>query len=41
MFDSGQIIADATENKELWYKAEMTYRQFASISHKWTQNHDT
>lgn len=34
MFDFGQIIADSQENQELWFRAEMTHRQFASLSHK-------
>lgn len=34
MFDFGQILVDAQENQELWYRAEMTHRQFASLSHK-------
>jgi uncharacterized protein (UPF0332 family) len=29
-----QILVDARENQELWFRAEMTHRQFASISHK-------
>lgn len=34
MFDFGQILVDAQENQELWFRAEMTHRQFASLSHK-------
>jgi hypothetical protein len=34
MYNFGQILADAQENQELWFKAEMTHRQFASLSHK-------
>lgn len=34
MFDFGQLLVDAQENQELWFKAEMTHRQFASLSHK-------
>jgi uncharacterized protein (UPF0332 family) len=34
MFDFGQLLVDAQENQELWYRAEMTHRQFASLSHK-------
>jgi hypothetical protein len=34
MFDFGQILVDAQENRELWFRAEMTHRQFASLSHK-------
>lgn len=34
MFDFGQLLAEAHENEELWFRAEMTHRQFASLSHK-------
>jgi uncharacterized protein (UPF0332 family) len=34
MFDFGQLLVDAEENQELWFRAEMTHRQFASLSHK-------
>lgn len=34
MFDFGQLLVDAQENQELWFRAEMTHRQFASLSHK-------
>jgi hypothetical protein len=34
MFDFGQLLAEAQENEELWFRAEMTHRQFASLSHK-------
>lgn len=34
MFDFGQILVEAQENHELWFRAEMTHRQFASLSYK-------
>ena len=34
MFDFGQLLVDAQENQGLWFRAEMTHRQFASLSHK-------
>lgn len=34
MFDFGQLLAEAQENEGLWFRAEMTHRQFASLSHK-------
>jgi uncharacterized protein (UPF0332 family) len=34
MFDLGRPLIDERENQELWFKAEMTHRQFASLSHK-------
>ncbi|MDP3927762.1 MAG: hypothetical protein Q8R57_01940 [Bacteroidota bacterium] len=34
MFDFGQLLVEAEENEELWFRAEMTHRQFASLSHK-------
>lgn len=34
MFDLLQPLEDVQENQELWFKAEMTHRQFASLSHK-------
>ncbi len=34
MVDFGKILIDAQENQELWFRAEMTHRQFASLSHK-------
>jgi uncharacterized protein (UPF0332 family) len=34
MLDFGQILVDVEENQELWFRAEMTHRQFASLSHK-------
>jgi hypothetical protein len=34
MYDFGQILAEVQENEELWFRAEMTHRQFASLSHK-------
>lgn len=34
MLDFGQLLADAQENEELWFRAEMTHRQFASLAYK-------
>ena len=34
MFDFGQLLAEAQENEGLWFRAEMTHRQFSSLSHK-------
>lgn len=34
MFDYGKLLVEAQENQELWFRAEMTNRQFASLSHK-------
>jgi hypothetical protein len=34
MFDFGQLLAEVKENEELWFRAEMTHHQFASLSHK-------
>jgi hypothetical protein len=34
MFDFGQILVDEQENQDIWFRAEMTHRQFASLSHK-------
>jgi hypothetical protein len=34
MFDIGQLLAEAKENEDLWFRAEMTHRQFASLSYK-------
>jgi hypothetical protein len=34
MFDLGKPLEDVQENKELWFRAEMTHRQFASLAHK-------
>lgn len=34
MDEFGQISIDAQENQELWFRAEMTHRQFASLSYK-------
>ena len=34
MFDFGQILVNEQENKELWFRAEMTHRQFASLLNK-------
>jgi len=34
MFDFGELLVDAQENQELWFRAEMTHRQFASLSHR-------
>lgn len=34
MFDFGKLLVDTQENQELWFRAEMTHRQFASLSHK-------
>lgn len=34
MFDFGKMLVEAQENEKLWFKAETTHRQFASLSHK-------
>jgi hypothetical protein len=34
MLGFGQLSVDAQENQELWFRAEMTHRQFASLAHK-------
>jgi hypothetical protein len=34
MIDIGQILTDEQENQDIWFKSEMTHRQFASLSLK-------
>lgn len=38
MYDFDQFLVEAEENEDLWFRAEMTHRQFASLSHKLTNS---
>ena len=34
MYDFGQLLIDVQEDRDLWFRAEMTHRQFAALSNK-------